>query len=152
MEEEILKRVKLLKRAYGSLWAVAILFVILGETELFPVGILIDNVRASFYCESVSILLMALCVPLSLKLFSLVLTKKIDTYAFPVALSRYTFWSLIRLGILGVGVVFNILVYYLTLNNTGLLCALITLTASLFCVPSERKLREELHVNKGEPI
>ena len=49
-------------------------------------------------------------------------------------------------------VIINILTYYLTLSNTGLLCALITLTASLFCIPGEKRLREELHINKGDSI
>ena len=40
-------------------------------------------------------------------------------------------------------------VYYLTLSNKGLLCAFIALTASLFCLPGEGRLRK-LHINKEE--
>lgn len=46
-------------------------------------------------------------------------------------------------------VVINILTfYYLTLGSLGLLCALITVTASLFCIPGDKRLREENYIYK----
>ena len=36
------------------------------------------------------------------------------------------------------------------LSSTGALCALIGLTASLFCLPGEGRLRKELHINQEE--
>ena len=81
-------------------------------------------------------------------LFSLVLKKKIDLLTIPLALKRYVQWSMVRLGLLEVAIVLNVLCYYLTLSNTGNLCMLIGLTASLFCLPSEKRLRNELHINK----
>ena len=36
------------------------------------------------------------------------------------------------------------------LSTTGLLCALIALTASLFCLPGEERLRRELHIEREE--
>lgn len=104
--------------------------------------------RATYYMETAGILLTALCVPLALKLFSLVLKKKIDLLTIPLALKRYVQWSMVRLGLLEVAIVLNVLCYYLTLSNTGNLCMLIGLTASLFCLPSEKRLRNELHINK----
>lgn len=152
MEREIKDTVGLLKRTYAIFWLIPLLGIIIGETDLFIVGELVDNVVGRYFFETACILLTAICVPLSLKLFSLVLTRKIDTYAFPLALNRYTLWSVVRLGILELAVVYNLLIYYLTLSNTGLLCALITLTASLFCIPGEKRLREELHIHKEETI
>ena len=93
-------------------------------------------------------MLTALCVPLALKLFSLVLKKKIDYMTIPLALKRYVQWSMVRLGLLEAAIILNGLCYYLTLSNTGNLCMLIGLTASLFCLPSEKRLRNELHINK----
>ena len=100
--------------------------------------------------ETIGILLTAINIPFSMKLFSLVLTRKIDNLTFPVALSRYAVWSHIRLGLLAIVVVYNLLCYYMTLNSTGALCALCALTASFFCLPSEKRLRNELHINKEE--
>ena len=65
-----------------------------------------------------------------------------------LALKHYVQWSIVRLGILEVAIVANILCYYLTLSSTGNLCMLIGLTASLFCLPSEKRLRNELHITK----
>ena len=45
-------------------------------------------------------------------------------------------------------VVFNLAGYYFTLSSTGALCALIGLTASFFCLPGEKRLRAELHIDK----
>lgn len=42
------------------------------------------------------------------------------------------------------------LTYYGMLSTTGLLCALIALTASLFCLPGEERLRRELHIEREE--
>ena len=122
-------------------------FCLAGEFDLLPVGALVDNPQATYYMETAGILLTALCVPLALKLFSLVLKKKIDFLTIPLALKRYVQWSMVRLGLLEVAIVLNVLCYYLTLS-TGNLCMLIGLTASLFCLPSEKRLRNELHINK----
>ena len=146
MKEEIIKVLKRLKRSYIALWLIPVVYIILGETDAIPVGALVDDVRGSYFMESISILLMAVSVPLSLKLFSLVLNKKIDTYTFPVALMRYAQWSLVRMAVLEMAILFCLTSYYLTLSSTGVLCAFIGLAASLFCMPSEKKLNEELHI------
>lgn len=152
MEELIQKTLLKLKIEYALFWALPILVIILGECDMEWAGLYADNVRVSYISETVGILAVASCVPLALKLFSWVLLKKIDVVSFPEALKLYFDWSSIRLLILEVALLINILTYYLTLSNTGLLCALIVLTASLFCVPSEKRLRGELHINKGDSI
>ena len=152
MEELIQKTLFKLKIEYALFWALPILIIILGECDMEWAGLYADNVRVSYISETVGILAAASCVPLALKLFSWVLLKKIDVVSFPEALKLYSDWSSIRLLILEVALLINILTYYLTLSNTGLLCALIVLTASLFCVPGEKRLREELHINKGDSI
>ena len=83
---------------------------------------------STYYFETIGILLTALCVPLALKLFSLVLKKKIDYMTIPLALKRYVQWSMVRLGLLEAAIILNVLCYYLTL--------------------SEKRLRNELHINK----
>lgn len=148
MEEQIKNVFKSLKIQYLSFWIAPLLLIVAGETELLPVGIKADSVRAVYVFETIGILLTAISVPLSLKLFSLVLSKKIDQLTFPIALNRYMLWGAVRLAVLEFAVVFNLAGYYLTLSNTGALCALIGLTASLFCVPSQKRMNKELHINK----
>ena len=148
MEEQIKRAVRNLNISYVFFWVLPAFLLGAGEFELIPVGILEGNVQSTYYFETAGILLTALCIPLSLKLFSLVLKKKIDNMTITLALKRYVQMSIVRLGILEIAIVVNLLCYYLTLSSTGNLCILIGLTASLFCLPSEKKLRNELHIAK----
>ena len=148
MEEQIKRAVRNLNISYVFFWVLPAFLLGAGEFELIPVGILEGNVQSTYYFETAGILLTALCIPLSLKLFSLVLKKKIDNMTITFALKRYVQLSIVRLGILEIAIVVNLLCYYLTLSSTGNLCMLIGLTASLFCLPGEKKLRNELHIAK----
>ena len=148
MEEQIKRAVRNLNISYVFFWVLPACLGGAGEVELIPVGILEGNVQSTYYFETAGILLTALCIPLSLKLFSLVLKKKIDNMTITLALKRYVQMSIVRLGILEIAIVVNLLCYYLTLSSTGNLCMLIGLTASLFCLPGEKKLRNELHIAK----
>lgn len=148
MEEQIRRVLKSLKIQYISFWIIPLLLVAVGEAGLLPVGIKADSARAVYVFETVGILLVAILVPLSLKLFSMVLSKQIDRVTFPVALGRYMLWSAVRLALLEFVVVFNLAGYYFTLSTTGALCALIGLTASFFCLPGEKRMYAELHITK----
>ena len=109
MEEQIKRAVRNLNIGYVFFWVFPAFLLGAGEFDLLPVGNLVDNVQATYYFETIGILLTALCVPLSLKLFSLVLKKKIDNMTITLALKRYVQWSIVRLGILEVAIVANIL-------------------------------------------
>ena len=117
MEEQIKRAVRNLNISYVFFWVLPAFLLGAGEFELFPVGGLVDNAPAIYYFETVGILLTALCVPLSLKLFSLVLKKKIDHMTITLALKRYVQWNIVRLGVLEVAIVVNLLCYYLTLAS-----------------------------------
>ena len=139
MEEQIKRAVRNLNISYVFFWVLPAFLLGAGEFDLLPVGALVDNVQATYYFETIGILLTALCVPLALKLFSLVLKKKIDYMTIPLALKRYVQWSMVRLGLLEAAIILNVLCYYLTLSNTGNLCMLIGLTASLFLSAQREK-------------
>lgn len=148
MEEQIKRVVRNLNISYVFFWVLPAFLLGAGEFDLLPVGALADNTQAIYFMEAFGILLTAICIPLSLKLFGLVLKNKIDLLTLPLALKRYALWSNVRLGLLEVTILLNLLCYYLTLSSTGNLCMLIGLTASLFCLPSEKRLRNELHITK----
>lgn len=148
MKKQIKRAIRSLNISYIFFWVLPAFLMGAGELELMPVGGLADDAEAVYYLETIGILLTAVCVPLSLKLFSMVLKNKINELTVTLALKRYVLWSNVRLGILEVVVLFNLLCYYLTLSNTGNLCMLIGLTASLFCLPGEKRLRNELHISE----
>lgn len=116
MEEQIKRAVRNLNISYVFFWVLPAFLLGAGEFELFPVGGLVDNAPAIYYFETVGILLTALCVPLSLKLYSLVHKKKIDHMTITLALKRYVQWNIVRLGVLEVAIVVKVkhlLVYFL---------------------------------------
>lgn len=150
MEENIKRAAARVKTLFVYFWLLPVLLVAFGETGGDWVGMYAGDVRAAYLAETITILLTAICVPVSLKLFSWVLTKKIDVVTIPEALRLYVLWSGIRLSLLVIPVVAGFFTYYLMLSNKGILCAFIALTASLFCLPGEERLRKELHIHKEE--
>ncbi|WP_276881500.1 hypothetical protein [Bacteroides heparinolyticus] len=148
MEKEIKKTTAHVKVAFACFWMISILLVISGEMGSSWVGLYVGNISATYMAETITILLTASCVPISLKLFSWVLTRKIDIATLPKALRLYALWSDIRLVLLSLPVLTGFFTYYMMLSTTGVLCAMIGLTASLFCLPGEERLRKELHIDK----
>ena len=135
---------------FACFWMLPLLIVLLGETEGGWVGMYAGDVRATYLAETITILLAASCVPVSLKLFSWVLIRKMDVVTLPEALRLYALWSGVRLALLAMPVLAGFFTYYMMWSGTGVLCALIGLTASLFCLPGEERLRKELHIDKEE--
>lgn len=150
MEEQIKQTATRVKITFAYFWLLPVLLVIFGETGSDWVGMCADDVRAAYFAETSAILLTAICVPVSLKLFSWVLVKKIDLVTIPQALRLYVFWCAMRLAILAIPVLVGFFTYYMMLSSKSVLCALIAMTASLFCYPSEGRLRKELHIDKKE--
>jgi len=143
-------RLRYLSAQYYLFWLLPVLLVVAYEFDVLPVGLYADDPRMIYILETAGILTAIVCVPLSLKLFNIVLKKKIDEVHLEEALSKYIFWSGVRLGILEIAVLLNVFVYYLTLSNVGAFCGLIALTASVFCLPGEKRMREELNVTHEE--
>lgn len=110
----------------------AVVWCVLYETDVFPQGSLVGDVRAEYILQTVGILLAVCLIPLSLRMFSLSLTRYVRQLSLPEALVSYRRWCEIRLAMLGAPVLFNLTVYYTTLNLTSLLCVGMLLVASLF--------------------
>lgn len=149
MEEQIKRTAGRIKTAFVGLWVSAILLVVAGELGNDRVGLYADNERLSYQVETIIILLTAICVPVSLKLFSWILARKIDKLPLPAALHAYYWGAMLRLFLIALPVWGGLLTYYLLLSTTGLLCALIGLVASIFCLPGEARLRKDLCIDKN---
>ena len=149
MEENIRQAVSTLKRIFAYLWFVALFIIILGESGGFNLtGIYADNVRVVYFTETIVILFTACCVPAALKLFAWVKKKKIDSHvSTDTAMSQYVMWSSLRILLLSIPVVIGIVGYYLMLSTSCILCTCIGLTASLFCIPSEKQLKKDLMID-----
>ena len=144
MQQLIQRIVRQLSILHALVWLTPIL--LLAYYELLPEqnGLWADDVRASYLAETITILLTALCVPLSLKLFAGALPHRINICSTEQALKRYRCWSTLRLLLLWIPVVSGMLTFYLCMSYSGLLCALIALVATLFCRPSQKSLTQQI--------
>lgn len=132
--------------AFCGLWAVVILLVGLFETELLPTGLLCGQKEVLYYLQTIGVLMALALIPVSLKYFH-VQMQKIRELPLPSALRGYRMWSMLRLGGLALPTVFNLVLYYLSMNKAPGFMALITLLATAFCIPGEQRLRDELELD-----
>ena len=144
MKEQI-KRILIIQRtAFLGVWTAPLLIVILNETGMFQKGIHQGNAQMEFIFQNVGILLAICLIPFALRIFNLNLVKRIKDLPLQQALKSYQIWSDVRLCLLFVPAVLNFTFYYMTLNTTSLFCGIMPLIATLFCVPSESRIKNEL--------
>ena len=144
MKEQVNQLLKVLRGTYMILWVLPVVLCVLYETGVFPEGIYAGDARMEYMLQTVCILLTVCLIPFSLRLFNLNLVKRIKELPLVDALKSYRRWSEVRLLLLCVPILLNMSFFYLTLNTTGIFCATMALTASLFCVPSESRIKNEL--------
>ena len=144
MKEQIKRILIIQKSAFLGVWTAPLLLVVLYETGLYQEGLLAGNAQMEDILQSVSILLTIGLIPFALRMFNLNLVKRIKDLPLQQALKSYQAWSLLRLALLFVPAIMALSFYYLTMNTTNLFCACMALIATLFCVPSESRIKNEL--------
>lgn len=150
MEKEINRLLNYLKIEYALLWIICILTVLLYEQDILPQGILTNDAHAGYILQVSGILLAVAFIPLSLRLFSLSLTKYIKQLALTEALKSYRRWNEVRISLLLVAALTNLSIYYWTLNTTGLLCSGMVFIASMFCIPGRQRILHELDLQEKQ--
>lgn len=144
MKTKINRLLNRLKSEYAVFWILCVLLVVLYEADLLPQGVWVGDTRMEYILEVVGILMCVALIPLSLRVFSLSLTRYVRQLPLEEALKSYRRWNEVRMAMLLAPGLFNLSVYYWTLDTTGLLCAGMVLIASLFCVPGRKRLLAEL--------
>ncbi|WP_455663892.1 hypothetical protein [Phocaeicola sp.] len=150
MEKKIKQLLQWLQLEYVLVWVLPLVLVALYETGGMTEGVYAGDVRMDYILQTVGILLVVGLIPLSLRLFSLSLVKHVKQLTLPEALKSYRRWSEVRIGMLLVPVLVNLSFYYLTMNTTGVMCAMMALIASLFCIPTRKRMLDELDLVKDE--
>jgi hypothetical protein len=150
MEKKIKQLLQWLQLEYVLVWVLPLVLVALYETGVMTEGVYAGDVRMDYILQTVGILLVVGLIPLSLRLFSLSLVKHVKQLTLPEALKSYRRWSEVRIGMLLVPVLVNLSFYYLTMNTTGVMCAMMALIASLFCIPTRKRMLDELDLVKDE--
>lgn len=144
MKEQIKRILKWQIVAFILVWALPLVYALLHETGVLSQGALAGDARMEYIFQTIGILMTIVLIPFALRIFNLRLVKRIQELPLQQALKSYRIWADVRLALLVVPALINLQFYYLTLNNTGLFCAAMSLVASLFCVPSESRIKNEL--------
>ena len=144
MKEQIKRILIIQKSAFLGVWTAPLLLVVLYETGLYQEGMIAGNAQMEYILQSVSILLTIGLIPFALRMFNMNLVKRIKDLPLQQALKSYQIWSILRLALLFVPAIMALSFYYLTMNTTNLFCACMALIATLFCVPSESRIKNEL--------
>lgn len=151
--DKIVKRLLMyLRIEFYAVWLIAVITYLLGEFDVIPNGELVTTPGSpvEVNLNIANILAVFICVPLSVKLFSLNTRRSLRRMNKDEALGSYHFWSCMRLCLLLVCVELGIVSYFLLMNTTGLLCAAIALVMTLPCIPSEEKIKDFLDAYEGE--
>ncbi len=129
-----------------------IIALVLGEMNVFPVGLLIGKSSAQheFMLQTGVILGTLVLVPLALKLFSLNTKSTLYRYTLDGAVRTYRTWSIVRLAILTFCALGGLAAYFLTLHTNGALCAAISYVVLLGCAPSKHKIETYLENSKND--
>lgn len=150
MEKKIKVLLALLKVEFYAMWVIVIGLIAGYECGIMEEGVLIGNDSAMYVAQLTGVLLAICLIPMSLRIFNLSLTKYIGTLDIENALRSYRRWSEVRIILLLVVAVFNISLYYWTMDNTGLLCGGMAVLASMFCIPGRKRILSELNLVKEE--
>ena len=149
MEALLKPTLRRLKLHYTLFWLIPLAVIVLCEVDWLPVGLRAEDDEGRYTFETINILLTAFLIPIALKFFGRFL-KKADTFPLGQRLSAYVRWSRLRLLMSSVVVWVSLVGYYLYLSNTGFFCMLMGFAASLFCIPGEKRLADELSLCQDE--
>lgn len=147
MEKEIKRIVRRLWVEYLLVWLLALAIVLLYEAEVMEEGLWAHDGQICYLLQTAVVLLTLCAIPASLKMFGLVMERRVSVLPHAEALVSYQRWSEIRLALIAIVVFVGLSVYYTTLSSIGGLCALVALLASFFCLPGADKLKHELKMD-----
>lgn len=131
-------------------WLTAACVVVLGEMGIIPNGAVEPLSNEEFLLNTATIVLTIIGIPVAIKLFTLNTTRGLRRMNKDEALGAYHVWSAVRMAILCVLVVLGLVVYYVTMNTSGVFCGCIALFATLYCWPSKAKIDSYLATVNNE--
>ena len=119
---------------YFLVWLGCGLVCLLSETEVLPTAYLPADPSTEYALQMLCVVLTLCCVPAALRLFTLGRVKRHMKPHTP----QLAGWSMARIAIMAVAVFANTIVYYgLHTTLSPAFCLLISLTALVFCYPSQ---------------
>ncbi|MBP9637567.1 MAG: hypothetical protein KBD97_04310 [Bacteroidaceae bacterium] len=136
--------------SFWGIWILAISIVLSFEFELFPSGLLVGEDRLLYFVQSFGVLLAIVAIPGALKLFHIKLQELLKLPK-EEALRPYLHWAVARDLALGFVIQFNLIFYFLSFNKAFAFIVLITLLATLFCLPGKERVCRDLQIETTNP-
>lgn len=133
------------------LWILPALLAVLYETGVFESGLYAGDTQKEYLINTLGVLLTFLSVFLALKMFSFRFVQARLTHTDDRLREKaFVRWSEVRLSLLLAATLVNLSSYYITMTNSGVLCTLVLLLASMFCWPMEDNKALEPDANETE--
>ena len=133
-------------------WMLLIILFAVGELGVIINGSVEQGSEVEFKLNCACVLSTLLILPLALQLFLLNTTKGLRRMNKDEALDFYHTWSLIRLVLVSLCIAYNIVAYFMTLNTTGLLCALMGLAITVYCLPTRGRLETFMKIVENDLV
>ncbi|MBR1463173.1 MAG: hypothetical protein IJ604_07330 [Prevotella sp.] len=134
------KTIAKLKTLFYSLIIIALVLVVVYETDLILPGALSSDSKSSFVLSAIMELYTVCMIPLSLYLFRI---PKIHQGLLSSPAKSLLCYGRLRMILLGVGLIANTLLYYLCMNVTFGYLAIIFLLVFPFVYPSKARCQAE---------
>jgi len=150
MEKRIKSLLVMLRTESCVAWILLIILFVIGELGVIVNGSVEAGSDVEFKLNCACVLSTLLIVPLAMQLFLLNTTKGLRRMNKDEALDFYHMWSMIRLLLVSLCIAYNIIAYFMTLNTTGLLCALMGLAVSVYCLPTHKRVEEFMKIVESD--
>ncbi len=100
--------------------------------------------------SSVFIIFIIGSIPASLGLFHFMLKKWQQIEDESIRIKKYENGSILRLVVIGLGIIFGVFFFYILRSQSMIFCAGIAAIALFFCKPTKEKINSELYPEKME--
>lgn len=117
-------------------WIIACMQAVLSELGVFPVAYVRLDAAGQYVIQLVGIVLTLACIYVSLKWYKFSFVKRRMTN--DIDERNYHQQGLYRVVVIAVPILYNLFLYYATLNSQLSFCFLISMLASVFCWPKEK--------------
>lgn len=117
-------------------WIIACMQAVLSELGVFPVAYVRLDAAGQYVIQLVGIVLTLACIYVSLKWYKFSFVKRRMTN--DIDERNYHQQGLFRVVVIAVPILYNLFLYYATLNSQLSFCFLISMLASVFCRPKEK--------------
>ncbi len=145
--KELARITRILKFSFALFVALPVLYAMLSTSGTVNLVLPLETPAAAYICQVAGVFMALLAVPFALTLFNKLLKAKVMAeQSLTKAMQHYLLLSVLRLALLSLAAAFNLLLYFSQgqRSSIGLLCFFICALAFAFCVPTAKRVKNDL--------